>query len=664
MTLKERSAEGMCPHPNLSRTSARWSRRSAILLAAITAVSAAFAQGKSEEARRERPAPTQISLDPDNPEYQITENGPHHRKWERVEKRVNEEGEEEEIVHRYTELGTGLNRWDTEKEEWLESNNVIEAFEGGAVAQGGQTKVIFSPILGDAAGTVDILTADGKRIRTVVIGLAYYDPVSGEDILLSEVNPDVEGEIIPPNRVIYRNAFTDIKADVIYEYHRDRFSQNVVIYEAFESPGALGLSELARLEVLSEILESPRPQIKERVLEAFSTDPVQRGKMAEADLVDESLFFGESFMGQGIAFELGGTIETRSVVTKRLIEEGGRRILIEGVGYTDAKGYLDKLPRTIVKPRKSRASTDGVGPSRSREIPQRRLAQGTRAEDSPLRMAALDTAPQSGFLIDYELVSGSLNDYRFETGTTYFLDNTTVQLAGDTIFEGGAVIKMLNSYMILNDLAAFQTSAYQPLLVTSRDDDTVGETIAGSNGQPSVDDSIAFLMQPLSGQLIEHVRIKYSYIGIYSSNPSNLTIRDFQITDCFYPAAFFSGSGVSFENGLITDSFMLTCGASNTKGINLTLHDLDEFYISSNELTNCLLVDVDIIHPYGRQGSADNVELSSSSGVFQTAGGGHYYVSVFPTPSFARTDSGGNSWDGSYRQSHFKTTAAYSSRDQ
>ena len=62
---------------------------------------------------------TMTPLDRSNPEFQITERGAHHRKWERVDKIIRPDGEEEEVVRSYTELASGLNYWDEDAADWM-----------------------------------------------------------------------------------------------------------------------------------------------------------------------------------------------------------------------------------------------------------------------------------------------------------------------------------------------------------------------------------------------------------------------------------------------------------------------------------------------------------------------------------------------------------------
>ena len=590
-----------------------------------------------ETAKNDR-KPTKKPLDRTRVDYQITETGPHHRKWERVETITNELGEEEERIHRYTELGTGLNRWDEEKAEWIEASNVIEAFEGGAVARSGQTKVIFAPRLGAPEGTVDILTDDGERIRTVVLGLSYFDPVSGDDVVLSEVNPDVVGEILPPNRVIYRNAFTDIEADVIYEYHRDRFSQNIVLHESPAEPAAFGLSKLSRLEVLSEILEAPEPEKEVRVVKELAKDQKERRQMAEPDLIDETIRLGESSIGQGKAFELGDQPATEAIVTKRWVEDGGRTVLFEGVEFESAKEALGRLPSVERIGARPRAGIERKAQRGLRQIPARRYAQVDSNQRSPLQIASANSLLETGYLIDYELVIVSITDYVFKTGVTYLVDGR-VYCYGTTTIEGGAVVKYKpyssgnQHYLDLRGPINCQTQAYHPAIFTARDDDTVGEeisqgTLSGYYGYEAIR-----LGTLTSGNHLRHLRIKHALLGVSPVNGSGAHLSHIQFVNC-RTAIGVDGTDATIENVLITDSeYRAVWGRNATiAGTNWTIHDTAALWLdlipssSVLSLTNSLLTEVASVQPYTGQGASHNVELSSATGVFQSAGGGHYYL--------------------------------------
>ena len=107
----------------------------------------------------------------------IVEQGPHHRVWRSGDST-------------YTELATGLNRL-TEKGEWVPSGESIELFIDGAVYRSGQWQAVFAPN-SNQKNAVDVLTADGKRLQSTVLGIAYYDSASGESVMLAELQDVVE----------------------------------------------------------------------------------------------------------------------------------------------------------------------------------------------------------------------------------------------------------------------------------------------------------------------------------------------------------------------------------------------------------------------------------------------------------------------------------------
>jgi hypothetical protein len=52
-------------------------------------------------------------------------------------------------------------------------------YASGAIARQGQHQVIFANNL-NSAGAIDQMTPDAKRLRSNILGLAYYDRASGQ----------------------------------------------------------------------------------------------------------------------------------------------------------------------------------------------------------------------------------------------------------------------------------------------------------------------------------------------------------------------------------------------------------------------------------------------------------------------------------------------------
>jgi hypothetical protein len=93
-----------------------------------------------------------------------------------------------------------MNFLDPQTGQWTESQELVEAVPGGAIARHGQIQVIFANNLA-TAGAIDLQTPDSKRLISHVTGLSYFDASSGTNILIASIK-DCQGQILPPNRVI------------------------------------------------------------------------------------------------------------------------------------------------------------------------------------------------------------------------------------------------------------------------------------------------------------------------------------------------------------------------------------------------------------------------------------------------------------------------------
>jgi hypothetical protein len=103
--------------------------------------------------------------------------------------------------------------------QWKESEDLIEPFPGGAVARRGPTKAVFSPELNTAA-VFDLQAADGRRVRGGVRALQVTDVATGQSLVLGMVKKSVPGRLVPPNRIVYADAFDGLRADVVLEWRQ------------------------------------------------------------------------------------------------------------------------------------------------------------------------------------------------------------------------------------------------------------------------------------------------------------------------------------------------------------------------------------------------------------------------------------------------------------
>jgi len=167
----------------------------------------------------------------------VVEKGANSRVWARTNFEQSASGESIPHVHRYTELATGLNYKDPASGEWVESDEKIEILPGGgAQAVHGQHQVYFPSDIYD--GQIQLLTSDGKLLRSRPLGLSYFD--GSNSVFISELKHSV-GQVLPSgNQVIYTNAFTGFAADLVLTYHKGGFESDLVFREQPPTPQSFG----------------------------------------------------------------------------------------------------------------------------------------------------------------------------------------------------------------------------------------------------------------------------------------------------------------------------------------------------------------------------------------------------------------------------------------
>lgn len=402
--------------------------------------------------------------------YSISERGPHHKVWERIQYEPAMDGTLRPVPRRYEELATGMH-FKNELGEWEESEAKIEILpnNAGAAASKGQHKAIFPVEI--KSGIIELQTPEGQWLRSRVWGLAYFDSVSGESVLLAEVK-ESDGQVVGDNIVVYPDAFTDLRADIRLTYTLAGFEQDVVLRVAPPAPEKFNLNpKTTRLQVLTEFVEAPQP--------------VKEGRPA-GELPDEALGFGAMTIGAGKAFSVDASGEAAGhvPVSKTWTPIEGRDFLIEEVLYEKVAEQLRQLPEAKVYEgagleRRGQGKTVLAG--LKNHLPKR-YAKGTpHQEGKPRRMARVEPERTPSFVMDYLIVTSQTN-YTFKGDTTYSVSGT-VNLSGTTVIEGGAVIKYHTNASTLNVLGTIdcQTAAYRPAYFTTFTDNTIGEVVPGTS---------------------------------------------------------------------------------------------------------------------------------------------------------------------------------------
>jgi hypothetical protein len=539
----------------------------------------------------------------------------------------------------YTEVASGLSRWDAAGAKWIPSSNQIQITANGASMTNCAHQVFFPADVN--SGSIDLITPEGLHMTSDIAALVYFDGVTNVVIATPQ---DSIGQLLPTlTQVIFTNVLSNAVCDVLYDCTLAGLSQTIVIRQQLPPPESFGLTASnIWLQIWTEFTASPTPSISE----------TQTG---------ESLDFGQMKMGKGTAFMLG-TNAPSVPVFKQWFSQSGRTFLIESVLLSAIQPQLQQLPGTGSsgsgggQSRLSRphpmfaASAPPPRKSKQIELPARKLAKKSTA-----RMRLAKSAPaQKGLALDYEMINGNVTNFTWKSDSTYFVTNG-FYVYGTNVIEGGTVVKFARTsgiYLYSTNIS-FKTGQFRPCIFTAVDDDTVGSWITNSTGTPTNRDyalggsgalSISYegfsTGTPLRNLRFSHLNTAISFdydIGFYS-------LYDCQFNDCntainqsgqsvvakVYNTLFFNGlSAFAYESSVQSPTFHCQ---------NVTIHNCDSVAVppdgytwddlgdASFEFVNSLIVDSDVsnLSPYLTTNAS--AILTNDTGVFQTVGAGSHYL--------------------------------------
>lgn len=457
-------------------------------------------------------------------DYAPAERGPHHTRWIKLSLATNELGTLIVRTNSFTQLGTGLNRWNGAA--WIDAMPQLILTNGGVLGRGAQQTAFFASDFATSRAPARVWMPNGQMVAFKLLGLAYHDPASGTNILLAAPK-SAAPRIVGTNSVWYLDCLDDLRCNIGYYYTADGVRQHVTLKECPAPPSAYGLPDAStRLLVISEIIEGPSPQITERTWLA--------GREVERD---QTLSFAASMrMVPGRAFSLPEAGPRRGVAVGKTLEVvGERRFVVEGVRYSRVRSELLRLPPvgTLLTnasggiitnaslPRQNRWYAQGTVPpsglkttrlSAAEQAPRDVVAAadgpvGGNEESLPLRIEPpkvdapsglppstthaqsevvsiqVEVPESPGFVLDWELVNTTWYGFTFDTSTTWLIYNETHISPSATILPG-AILKYYYgaSLHIDGPLDCPDPGGQKPIL-TSCNDDTVGEVFS-SNGSP------------------------------------------------------------------------------------------------------------------------------------------------------------------------------------
>ena len=560
----------------------------------------------------------------DDGAYSAIHRGAHDTVWERTMYETLPSGQMVPHKRQYTQTATGLNFWNPGASQWMESKEEITAFLGGAAATNGQHRVIFADDL-NTGGAIDMEMPDARRLQSHVLGLAYLDTASGSNVLIAEIK-GCQGVILQPNRVLYEDAFTDFKADVMYIYTRGGFEQDVILRQRPPLPEEFGLSSASSvLQVLTEFVSAPTPVVRAGVI------PSGVGRQ----MTDQRLDFGSMRIGAGRAFTAGQESLEGIPVIKEWATLEGRTFLVEQVAVAAIASELEQLPlppQANLKP--SPGSVLHVV-SNKRLLPERKLA---KAGSGPMRVASV-SAPLSGFVMDYTTLNSSQTNYTFKGDTTYNLSGSVTLWGTNNTFEGGTVLKYASGVSLtVNTPVTWLSDAYRPVVLLAKDDNASGENISGSSGNPANNyyaSKALYFDSVIAGTnlVLQNLRVANAETAVIINGKSGHVLDHVQLRKCGNGLAA-TNAEFALRNALFDRVLTNFTGSSATGRVEHLTADtaiwLNRDIGTNLFLTNCLLVAVTNLGNCTMQ-SVSNV--SSGNGVFQAVGAGAHYLA---TGSFYR----------------------------
>jgi hypothetical protein len=554
----------------------------------------------------------------------------------------------------YTEIQSGLNFKDPATGQWKESKEEIDIQPGsdGAFAVQGQHQAYFP---GDIfQGTIKEVTPDGLQLQSRPVGLFFADDTNS--ILIAILTNSV-GELVSSNQVVYRNAFEGADASIRYTYRKAGFEQDVIVQGQLPDPAALGLNPArTRLGVLTVFFDTNVPV-------------VTPGAVDTADgLNDSTLTFGKMTIGPGRAFAIGDTEPsvppagltpaqwlnwfTNSVqqssaretpTFKRWFQMDGRNYLMEEVPYQRVAAQLKQLPAATA--RQNVISTKLYAANTFLEaIPVRLLSLPAQSEG--IRMVRKNGDQIHGLVLDYVTVVGN-STYTFQSNTTYYVSGPCY--FGNITLAGGAVIKYpkynsTTAFISVSGTVTCNTSGTPPAIFTAKDDNTVGDTISGSTGNPSGYFYANPAISAPNGFNLSNVRISYAEQAVwvdYSGKSS--TLSDSQLINCSLMAELGNGNA---------DYMTLTCNNCLFEGPsyggafawdNGWYYGNDRYYLNNCTIDNIYYLAVGTSSPF--YVNATNCVFASGYlnvmgyGTLQGGYNGFYSATTFGSPKTTATSN-------------------------
>lgn len=549
-------------------------------------------------------------------EAQILDRGADYRVVQSVLQLTNTQGEAYWSTNTHTEIGTGMHYWSDD--QWKESHAVFKLGNGFAVADEVPHRFTLAANL-NQEGAVVMETSDGKVFRSTPLILVFRDTITGEGVIVGQIQ-DCVGEQIAPNQIVYPNALDGVACSLRYTVLNEGIEQELIIQEPLraeefdlQNPGS------ARLELWTGFYESP------------ALEDVIVNQAGES--TDIYLDFGAMQIGQGKTFAIEAKAP-EAPVTKRFgpIEGDARLFLVEMISHSHLSPLMKALEEARAgKPAEKikRMASKRVKSERELVASVKKLRRDRKKETAFIENSTRRLGP--GVVLDYAAVSGSKGTFTFAGDTTYYVSGNTTFSSGSLVtFEGGSVIKYTNdTKLTINCPIAWGGSSYRPVVLTAVSDHSVGEKLntATLSGQYAAVALEINASTAVADALIKNFRINNAKVGILINGRTGHAIDHGQFVNCGYGVRMQSSASTLLRNCLFNNVTTNLSGSGCTvRGEHITANGGSYF---NADLTSCFLTNslLTAVTTAGSLTNTLNVQTNASAaGIFTTVGTGAHYL--------------------------------------
>lgn len=571
-------------------------------------------------------------------EPEVSDRNAHDQKWMYNITVRDDNGSEQTITGGYTEVATGLNKWDENVQAWVPANPIIEIVNGKGVIRNTQHQGILAGNANDPDGLVDLMSGGGERLRIRTVGLVLTDKQNGISVVIAEVK-DADGFVAGDGTVvIYPDAFDDIKASIQVKSHLTGIESDVVIEQTITRTfvESWGIDpDSARLEVWHEVIQAPGG--------TRHLDFIRRQAGDEDE--DHQIHFSATMIGRGNAFFIGtgeGITRTNKEpkteipVAKEWIQLEGKHYLIEGIPFAEAEAELAALPPGLEANLKRNPILKSIARQRRGEQSEA-FAAVNRVEKDPRSFAGLtinrNLKVPAGYVIDYVTLSTSQNNYTFKGDETYLISGEVILNGTNTVFEGGSVLKFTssaNARLKVNSPITWLGTQYRNVTFTARDDNSIGQIITPSGTLSGYYADVALYIDCSTNNpsQIEHLRVSHAKTGVYYHKGAGHNLSHVQMVNC--------QNGIKADNAefnlrnalmynVLTNFTQVTASTGRCEHVTINTANSFNNNVTLLAVTNSILCGVTSAGPYTGNSVSS---YGSASGVFETVLAGAHYLPV------------------------------------